>query len=300
MNGTRSYRKKPLPRSEWLAAMVIFIFPLLIPIFSFLDSIGAGLPGWLPTLIMILFWALAVCALALAIFKGLPRWSLSYLGFYLMLGILLARYDGIWVAWIFPGFTGAFGPRSLWPLAVRIGYGAVIGFIVLFSILLGALILVNLLRLLPEYGDLWGRVLADWTQLSFVLYGGLVPGILFTFDEYHYIHIWLFLAWTSLALGAWLYLRAQKRKQRILALMGGATGAVWIVALAKWVLIPLQNWPDGYPVAPSPATRWVETGGALVAWGLIVLLLLAPALLKLLPTPPPQSVREKVSSGSLS
>ncbi|HEX6303310.1 MAG TPA: hypothetical protein VFZ76_03910 [Anaerolineales bacterium] len=300
MNDTRSYLEKPLPRSEWLAAMAIFILPLLIPIIGYLASTGTSIPRWLDAIILILFWGVLIAALVLAIFKGLPRWSLSYLGFYLMLGILLARYDRIWAGWIYPEFIQAFGPRSLWPLAVRVGYGAVFALIILFSILLSALILVNLLRLLPDYSDLWQRMRGDWTQLSFVVYGGLVPGILFTFDEYHYDQIWLFMAWTCLALGAWLYLRARKRKQRILALMGGATGAMWIVALAKWVLIPLQHWPDGYPVAPSPATRWLETGSALVGWGLILTMLLAPALLKLLPTSPPQSVREKVGSESLS
>lgn len=288
--------EKPLPRGEWLAAMIIFLLPLAIPIISYLASTGASIPEWLDTFMLILFWGAAVAALVLAIFKGLPPWSLSYLGFYLMVGILLARYDRIWAGWIYPEFIQSFGPRSLWSLAVRIGYGAVFAVIILFSILLSALILVNLLRLLPDYSDVWGRMRADWTQLSFVVYGGLVPGILITFDEYHYIHIWLFLAWTILALGAWFYLRARSHKQRVLALVGGASGAMWIVALAKWVLIPLQNWPDGYPVAPSPTTRWVETGGALAGWGLIVLLLLAPALLKLLPALPPQRVQEEVSA----
>lgn len=300
MNDTRSCPEKPLPRSEWLAAMLMFLLPLVIPIISYMASVGAIIPGWLNTLILLLFWAVGVFALGLAIFKGLPRWSFSYLGFYLMLGIILARYDGIWAAWIFPAFSGAFGPRSLWPLAVRIGYGAVLGFIMLFSILLGALMLVNLLRLLPDYGDLWARMRADWTLFSFVLYGGLVPGVLFTFDEYHFIHIWLFMAWTCLALGAWLYLRGREQKGRILALLGGATAAMWIVALAKWVLIPLQKWPDGYPVAPLPVTRYAETGGALAGWVLIVMMLLAPALLKLLPTATPQRIRGEFGTRSIS
>jgi hypothetical protein len=291
--------ERPLPLREWLAAMAIFLLPLAVPIISYLSSIGAGLPDWLSTFLLILFWVAAVAALVVAIFRGLPRWSLSYLGFYLMVGLIMALYDSIWTGWIFLGFTGAFGPRSLWPLAVRIGYSSVIGFIILFSILLGALILVNLLRLLPDYGDLWHRVRADWTHLSFVLYGGLVPGILLTFDEYHFIQIWLFMAWACLAAGAWLYLRAREQKARILALLGGASGAVWIVALAKWVLIPLQKWPDGYPVAPSPTTRWVETGVALAGWFMIVLLLLAPVLLNLLPTSTPKNVRDELGSGSL-
>ena len=136
----------------------------------------------------------------------------------------------------------------------------------LFLILLSALILVNLLRLLPYTRGVWQRIRADWTQLSFMLYGGLVFGILLAFDEYRHEELWKFIAWICLALGAWLYLRAKGQKQRILALIGGATGAMWIVALAKWMLIPLQKWPTGYPVSPSETTRWVETGSAMVGW----------------------------------
>jgi hypothetical protein len=106
------------------------------------------------------------------------------------------------------------------------------------------------------------------------------------FDEYHYADVWRSMAWICLALGAWLYLRAKGQRQRILALICGATGAMWIVALAKWILIPLQNWPTGYPVAPSEITRWVETGSTMIGWLWILIMLLAPALLSLLPKSP--------------
>ena len=119
-----------------------------------------------------------------------------------------------------------------------------------------------------------------------MFYGGLVFTIVLTFDEYRYEDTWKFTAWLCLALGAWLYLRANGQRQRILALIGGATGALWTVALAKWILIPFQEWPTGYPVAPSEASRWIETSSALIDWGLIILLLLTPALLNLLPQTP--------------
>jgi lysylphosphatidylglycerol synthetase-like protein (DUF2156 family) len=163
---------------------------------------------------------------------------------------------------------------------------AVFDFIFFFSILLGALILVNLLRLLPHTRGVWQRIRADWTQLSFLLYGGLVISTMVLFDEYHHDSVWQLVAWSCLALGAWLYLRAKRQKQRILALICGATGAMWIVALAKWVLIPLQKWPTGYPVSPSEAIRWVEVGSAMIGWVWILIMLLAPALLSLLPQSP--------------
>ena len=287
--------EKPLLRSEWLAAMFIFLFPLLVPIIGYLASTGITIPKWLDYFILILFGGMVIFALGLAIVKGLPRWSLSYLGILLMLGIILARYDRIW-SWIYPHFIQSFGARSSWPLTVRISYVGVFEFIILFSILLGGLILVNLLRVLPYSRGVWQRIRADWTQFSFLFYGGLVFGILLVFDEYHYDQIWQLLAWICLALGAWIYLRVHKQNQRILALMGGATGAMWIVAIAKWVLIPYQMWPAGYPVSPSPAIRWVETSSAMISWVLILIMLLAPALLNLLPTSPSQNVQEEITS----
>lgn len=273
--------EKPLLRIELLAALIIFLLPLLWPLFGILAATGNSPPRWVDTTVLVLLLGVVLSALGLAIVKGLPRWSLSYLGFVLMLGFILSRYDRIW-GWIYPFFIQSFGPRSYWSLPIRILYVAVFEFIFFFSILLGALILVNLLRLLPHTRGVWQRIRADWTQLSFLLYGGLVISTVLLFDEYHHANVWQLVAWSCLVLGAWLYLRAKRQKQRILALLCGASGAMWIVALAKWVLIPLQKWPTGYPVSPSEATRWVEVGSAMIGWVWILVMLLAPALLSLL------------------
>ena len=74
--------------------------------------------------------------------------------------------------------------------------------------------------------------------------------------------------------------------QRILALIGGATAAMWIVALAKCVLIPLQDWQSRYSVIPMETLRWVETSGAIIGWVWILIMLIAPALLNVLPRAP--------------
>lgn len=161
-----------------------------------------------------------------------------------------------------------------------------------FLVLLSALILVNLLRLLPYTRGVWQRIRADWTQLSFLLYGSLVVYILLTFEEYRYEELWKSIAWMCLALGAWLYLRARRQKQRIRALIIGATAAMLTATLAKWILVPLQEWPTGYPVAPSVASRWVETGYTFISWVGFLLVLMAPALLNLLPPNPIVSQEE--------
>jgi len=283
--------EKPLKRSEMLTALIIF----LLPLFSIFTITEVNLPQWMAIFVFILFWGVILFALGQAIRKKLPRWSLPYLGVVLMPGITLSTMDTFW-GWLYPYFIQSFGSRSNWSLLIRIFYVQVFEFFWLFSILFGALMLVNLLRLLPHTRAVWSRIRADWTQLSFLLFGGLVFNIMLLFDEYRYEEIWKFMAWLCLALGAWFYLRSGKKKQRILALIGGATGAMWIVTIAKWVLIPLQKWPTGYPVAPSEASRWIETSSAIFGWVWILIMLLAPALLNLLPTPSHRNHQEEIAS----
>ena len=63
------------------------------------------------------------------------------------------------------------------------------------------------------------------------------------FEEYHYEEPWKFAAWVYLALGGWLYLRLKTNIQRILALIGGVTLAMWTAAIGKWIIVPFQDWP---------------------------------------------------------
>ncbi len=268
-------------RGELLLAMVLFVLPLL----GILGEAGFRPPTWLDASLLALTAGAFLLVLGWALVKRFPAWSLSYLGMVLLLGIILLHYDRVW-GWIYPLFVDLFGARFSWPIPVRIVYVAAFEFIVLFSFLLAALILANLLRLLPHTRSLWQRIRADWTRLSFLLYGGLVVNIWILFEEYRHDALGQLVAWIPLALGAWCYLRARGQKQRILALIGGATGTMLAVAVAKWLLIPLQSWPAGYPVSPSEATRWVEAGSAVTGWVWIVLMLLAPALLRLLPPGP--------------
>jgi len=290
MFSNRVMDEKPLQRKELLAAMTFF----LLPVFSILLVTDTNSPQWKDYILLLLFWGSIIFAVGLAISKRVPRWSLPYLGFISIVGVILTRTDRIW-SWIFPYFIKSFGSRTIWPLSVRIIYVGIFGFIMMVMILLSALLLVNLLRLLPYTRGIWKRIRADWTQLSFMLYGGLVFYILLLFDEYRYEEVWKFIAWTCLALGAWFYLRAKEQLRRILALTLGATGAMWIVTLAKWILIPFQMWPNGYPIAPSETTRWLETSSAMLDWVFLLIMLLAPALLNLLPTPTNPDAKEGVS-----
>jgi hypothetical protein len=274
--------ENPLPRREWLAAMIIFLLPLL----SLFAVTGISLPVWTNYIILVLFWGSILFALGLGIAKRLPAWSLSYFGFLLMLGQVFTPVFPSVASWMYPQFLETFGPMSRWPVSISLLYSGIFEFIGALTVLFGALVLVNLLRLFPYTRSVWKRIRTDWTQLSFLMYGGLVFYIILAFDEYRYEDLWKFGAWACLALGTWLYLRGKGHLQRILALLGGTTAAFWIVALAKWMLIPLQKWPTGYPIAPSVTSLWVETGSTLLSWLFFLGNLCAPALMSWLPPLP--------------
>jgi hypothetical protein len=137
--------------------------------------------------------------------------------------------------------------------------------------------------LLPHTRGVWQHIRADWTQLSFLLYGGLVFAIWLLFQEYRYDDLWQLVVGASLVLGAWGYLFAKRQHQRILALVCGATAAMWTVAIAKWALIPRQGWLNPYLASPVQTTRWIEVGSTVTVWACMLLLLLAPTLLNRLP-----------------
>jgi hypothetical protein len=137
--------------------------------------------------------------------------------------------------------------------------------------------------MIPFTRRIWQRIRADWTQLSFLVYGGLVFLITTAFEDYRYAEIWKIGAWISMAIGGWLYLRAKRQKQRILTLIGGATGALWILAIGTWVLIPLQNWGRRYSLISMREVRWTSTSMVIIGWICILLVMMAPVLLNFLP-----------------
>ena len=291
MSSNRFIEEKPLTRSELLAAMVIFLLPIL----SISLTTWLYLPQWIQVVLTFLFWGFTIYSVGLAVARRMPRWSLSYLGFLLIIGIIIFwQFDKAWT-WTYLYFIQSFGPRSMWPLGIRIIYGGGGTFTFIFSILFGALILVSILRLIPYTRIIWLRIRTDWTQLSFLLNGSIVFLVIFAFEEYRYDDIWKLAAWASLAVGAWLYLRAKEQKQRILALICGATGAMWVIAIGTWVLIPLQDWQERYSLISMQELRWTDTSVAIIGWICILLAMIAPALLNFLPHTPP-NVQEDVAS----
>ena len=157
-------------------------------------------------------------------------------------------------------------------------------------VLLVAVIIFHLLKHWPRIHSLWRHIRADWTHLSFLLYGGSVFYIWLIFDEYRYEDSWISGAFVGLAIGAWFYLRAKGQNMRILALISGVTAALWVVTVGKWILVPMQNWPVNIE-----AERIFESLRTIGSWIVTVVALLAPVLLKLLPSSPNSTVKEGIT-----
>ena len=82
-----------------------------------------------------------------------------------------------------------------------------------------------------------------------------------------------------------------KKKKRFLALVGGATVAMWIVAIGKWIIVRMQSWSVNLESA-----RWFEAVYTISSWIIAIAALIAPASLNLLPPSPRPTVEEAILS----
>ena len=275
---------KPLSGIDWLAALVIFILPLIGSAFQKI-AIGFGLPNWTGFVLLFIFLGSMIFAIVLAVTRGLPRWSLSYFGFFLTILVFYTIGLVIWGLLVYPPWMLIFGPRDSWSLPVNLLYN---GLMVAFNwllVLLITIIVFYLLKHWPRIHALWGHIREDWTYLSFLVYGGLVFYIWLIFDEYRYEDSWVFVAFVCLAIGAWFYLRAKGQNMRILALIGGVTAALWVVTIGKWTLVPQQSWP-----VDLASERIFESLRTVGSWIVTIAALMAPVLLKLLPSSPKSNI----------
>jgi hypothetical protein len=294
-NQMASHNPFALPKpGELLAALTIFLVPALAALL--VEILGVAklnkMPEWTGTILGIIFLGSLIIPLILAIVRGFPQWSHPYLGVLLVGFVFFGLFWWIW-GLIYPSVTRWLGNMYNWTLSVRIFVQGMQAAIIWFLVLLTVLILVSLLRLWPHARSLWQRIRQDWTQFSFFLYGGLVIHIILIFDEYQQDELWMIAAWISLAIGCWLYLHSSEPTQRILILLCGATLAMWIVAVGKWFLVPLQNWGPWFEHYPPESERWFESLRTLVDWFCLVVALVIPALLNLLPQKPKLIQREE-------
>jgi hypothetical protein len=269
----------PLTRIEMLIAMAPFVLPAIPAILNFIfgyqtviNSIGSGL-----TISLLAFVAVV---LVLGFLKGIPRWSVPFLGIAVTAIVMLELSWRIWGLFYLP-VQRAIGYYTK-TLQVRVLYSTLrVGFFWLTTFIV-TIILVMLLAIWPRTRRLAQSIRRDWTLLSFMLYSGVVFALVLVFEEYAYDELWKIACWASLALGAWIYLKSSSPRKYILALFAGVTLAYWIAAIGKWYLVPLQSWGAWFHY-DYETYRSFEFWRTLAEWGWAILFMLAPSVLTLIP-----------------
>lgn len=264
--------EKLLTRSEMLAGLSLF----LLAAFA---VAGAYLPGPLYFFTIPVILASGVAVFFLGIRRGLPRWFLPYPGTIYAIVIFFAisiPASAVVGALLMPIRRTGGEDRRLLLGAIQSG---------IFWICLAAvtLLLILFLQDRQPFRSLAKRLKGDWSQVSFLFYGAMPLSIFLNFDEYRYEEPYLIGSMIFLAIGAWGYLASASRARRIAWLLAGLALAMGAVALGKWLIVPLQNWPVWFGWHPPQVERRFEALGTVFECGWMLLALLAPALIRFTP-----------------
>lgn len=263
-----------------LALLLLFCLPAV----EVLERLGLFSAPW----VGYAFLTGLAAALLAGIALGFPRWSLPFAGSSLALLSLL----------IFNAVTVRILDRTLprmdyskLALAPRLLYSAFTDALMLFPWLLIVFALLILLRLLPR--GLAARLPAGWkrprrwSDVSFLLYGAVAFWMMIVFDEYTRNELPTLIAVGCMLGGAYGYMRARHTNQATGWLLGGATLAYVVIAVAKWLLVPLQTWNGWLADHPVETERWFESLSVLVFLGWSWLVLLLPSAWRALIEPGP-------------
>jgi hypothetical protein len=272
LSGGRGAGWEGLPtRKESLLVLILFALPLL------------GLYYQNPAFHSTRWPVYLACGLVLGVLlagflSGFPRWSLPYLGQVLSTGcfVVIMEYG-----------ADLFSPLVLEKLAflpktenTRLIVEALWSGILWLSLFAMIALAIGLLALLKRCQPMLQRIRQDWTLGSYILYSGVAAALGLSFARHLSKNIYAIASILCLALGAWLFLRSPHVWQRLLALLGGLTCAVYVAAAGQWPLHPLDAWESRLWWAVT------ENSGSLLAaveWGWMAAILLAPALFHLYP-----------------
>jgi hypothetical protein len=255
--------------SRWGVLAALVVFPLAaIPR-------REEIPQVLQIAVFLVLFGGAAIQLVFGAVKGLPVWSLPSFGFFLA-GLTLW---GVWQG-LGRSFMSLFPPY--WPDAL---YPILDSASLCLGLLAVLIALVAIAAVLPPLRPFWLRLQRDWTLLSFVVFGAAPISLYLTFDEYRYEGPYVLASMLLMAVGVWLYLRSSRHWQRWLALLTALTLAMGTAAIAKWLILPNQDWPGLLGGRLPEARRWSEVLPTLAEWGWIMVVMTAPALLRLLPQP---------------
>jgi len=246
----------PSSWGETLAGMILFLISGLGLILNEIPH-DWGVPLWLTHLAGALLLAyLLVPAIGFGIgwIRGFPRWSYPYWGLALLVSLYMMRVAT-------PGLrilNYTFGRNDLWGWRAWIPVSAM------------AVIALLITRSLRPLFKLFTNIWADWTRLTYGMFGFMPLLIGIGFDEVDRLYSLPFMvALTFLMVGTALaYLRSTRQWQRVSALLIGIILVAAIVAVA-----PTVYWLEN---------GWVNVQGTVIGGTIVVLVMFSPALIGLL------------------
>jgi hypothetical protein len=259
------------PVSGWKLGAVFT--PFLIAVVLVMINETAALRQALGTQVQVLDIGLLVMLLIAAVsgfVLGLPRWAVPSVGFLVgTAGILIFQ------SWInllppFPHYSSVLGKVLLVAIDRFIFFG--------HTLLLGALLVLAAARL-PPLQPFYIGLRRDWSWLSFLLYGSVLPVLLVVFDEYQGAAPYQTAGLLILAAGAWVYLRRSQPGTRLHALLVAVALTMGLFGLGKYLLYPRQIWS-----ASTTFPRWWEALVPLIEGAVWLVIIAVPAVLKLFPT----------------
>jgi hypothetical protein len=261
-------------RLESLAALAVFLIP------SGYLVLNATPEPLITDLIPVLLLSGILMGSAAGLLRRLPRWSLPYLGLILS-GIIFAFL----FQWKAERIATSLASRFIFQSNHEMGRLLLASFwqgVIWLSLFALAAFGILILRLIPAFRPWVDRLYEDWTQLSFLLYGGSILALVLTFNDYRNETPYALVALLCMAAGAWGYLRSSRPRQAFLALAAGATLAMWVAAAGVWLLVPTQDWAAWFQEHPPSRERWFEAIQTLVVWVWMLVVLALPALGKIL------------------
>jgi hypothetical protein len=261
----------PATRGELLVAMLFFILP---SIYIALDSrAGSSL-----NLIWTLLSGIILLVILTGLMKGLPRWSLPFLGLALALISFIFVFE--WMADLFaPAMMARIGPIPQ-DESARIVMQIFWAGLLWLSLLIFTILILGVLNLLNRFGPFLESIRKDWTLVSYILYYAATFTLFLAYDQYRVDYPFAFASAICLACGAWFYLHASSWWQRILALLSGLSLAMLAAMAAHWSFIPGTqeiSWPLAAILSPD---HWSVSIWSIFDWVWITLILLIPVLLR--------------------
>jgi len=263
-------------QSLW--GLIAVFTPFVLGIFFALTSTQSNKPGWIQSGLIggvLLAFILLLLVWMIGLWKAFPTWALPALG--VAFFILTYLMDG-GTGSIIGFFHLAKFPRE---------FNAQVQVVILRNIVyvlpvLGMLaVLLLLARLVPPLRPFHQRVSRDWSLLSFLLYGALIPPVLMN-DAYRYLELYETGALLVLAGGAWQFLKSPSPWRRLGWLLIAGVLSFGVMAFGIYQVLPLQVW-----AGHSFFGRGWETLNPLLSIPSALIYLSLPALLTFFPQEKP-------------